>query len=245
MKRPTSHFVPETRFGIWFLGTEIWVEHVLERALDNLEELIEDRKTSYPVIIDVGCGLGRSFELLYQRFAPQRIIGADFDSGMLDFASARVANCGIEVNFIRATSSCIPLDDQTVDLVFCHQTFHHLVDQNAAIREFYRILKPGGLLLFAESTRAFIHSWAIRLLFRHPMEVQKSAGEYLSLIREAGFRVPPQSVSLPYLWWSRGDLGIMENWFGRRPPEGHEETLLNLAAVRDHGHDTNARSPVG
>ncbi len=157
MKRPTSLFVPETRFGIWFLGTEIWVEHVLERALDNLEELIEDRKSSYPVIIDVGCGWGRSFELLYQRFAPQCIIGADFDSGMLDFASTRVANCDIEVNFIRATSSCIPLNDQTVDLVFCHQTFHHLVDQNAAIREFYRILKPGGLLLFAESTRAFIH----------------------------------------------------------------------------------------
>jgi hypothetical protein len=37
----------------------------------------------------------------------------------------------------------------------------------------------------------------------------------------------------------------MENWFGRRPPEGHEETLLNLAAVRDHGHNTKARSPVG
>lgn len=73
------------------------------------------------------------------------------------------------------------------------------------------------------------------------MEVQKSASEYLSLIKEAGFRVPPQSVSLPYLWWSRGDLGIMENWFGRRPPEGHEETLLNLVAVRDPGHNAKER----
>jgi len=225
--------VPETRFGIWFLGTGIWVEHVLERALDNLEELIEDRKPSYPIIIDVGCGLGRSLELLQQRFAPQRIIGADIDSEMLDVASARVANSDLKVSFVQTTSSQLPIDDQTVDLVFCHQTFHHLVDQNAAIREFYRILKPGGLLLFAESTRAFIHSWAIRHLFRHPMDMQKTANEYLSLIEEAGFRVSPQSISFPYLWWSRGDLGIMEHWFGRQPPRDHEETLLNLVAVRD------------
>jgi SAM-dependent methyltransferase len=228
-----SLFVPESRFGIWFLGTEIWVEHVLERALDNLEELIEDRKPSYPIIIDVGCGLGRSLDLLQQRFAPERIIGADIDSEMLDVASARVANSDLKVNFVQTTSSQLPINDQTVDLVFCHQTFHHLVDQNAAIREFYRILKPGGLLLFAESTRAYIHSRAIRLLFRHPMDVQKTANEYLSLIKDAGFRVPPRSVSFPYLWWSRGDLGIMERWFGRPPPEGHEETLLNLVAIRD------------
>ena len=228
-----SLFVPESRFGIWFLGTEIWVEHVLERALDNLEELIEDRKPSYPIIIDVGCGLGKSLDLLQFRFAPERIIGADIDSEMLDVASARVANSDLKVNFVQTTSSQLPIDDQAVDLVFCHQTFHHLVDQNAAIREFYRILKPGGLLLFAESTRAYIHSWAIRHLFRHPMDVQKTANEYLSLIKDAGFRVPPRSVSFPYLWWSRGDLGIMERWFGRPPPEGHEETLLNLVAIRD------------
>ncbi len=228
-----SLFVPETRFGIWFLGTEVWVEHVLERALDNLEGLIEDRKPSYPIIIDVGCGLGRSLELLQQRFAPQRIIGADIDSEMLDAASARVANSDLKVSFIQTTSSQLPIDEQTVDLVFCHQTFHHLVDQNAAIREFYRILKPGGLLLFAESTHAFIHSWTIRHLFRHPMDMQKTANEYLSLIKEADFRVSPQSVSFPYLWWSRVDLGIMEHWFGRQPSEDHEETLLNLVAVRD------------
>jgi len=239
MKGPTTPYVPETRFGIWFLGTEVWVEHVLERALDNLEGLIEDRKASYPVIVDVGCGWGRSLELLHQRFAPQRIVAVDIDPAMLDIASARVADGDFEVDFIQTENSRLPFDDKTVDLVFCHQTFHHLVDQNAAIREFYRVLKPGGLLLFAESTRAFIYSWSIRLLFRHPMEVQKSANEYLNLIKEAGFRVPPKSVSFPYLWWSRGDLGIMESWFGKPPREGHEETLLNLVAVRDAGWAQN------
>ena len=85
-------------------------------------------------------------------------------------------------------------------MVFCHQTFHHIVDQHKAIREFHRVLKPSGILLFAESTRKYIHSWLIRTLFRHPMDVQKSASEYLELIRKAGFEVPEKAISLPYLW---------------------------------------------
>ena len=90
----------------------------------------------------------------------------------------------------------------------------------------------GGVLLFAESTRRYIHSWMIRVLFRHPMEVQKSAPEYLDLVRTAGFRVEPAQVSFPYLWWSREDLGIGERWFGVAPAADREETLINLVAVQ-------------
>jgi len=94
------------------------------------------------------------------------------------------------------------------------------------------VLKPGGLLLFAESTRKYIHSWIIRLLFRHPMDVQRSAEEYLSMIRSVGFSLAPGEISYPYLWWSRGDLGLLERWFGITPPRLREETLVNLVAIR-------------
>jgi hypothetical protein len=49
-------FVPETRFGFWFLGTETWVQYVLTVALNDLEQLIPDRQVTYPTILDVGCG---------------------------------------------------------------------------------------------------------------------------------------------------------------------------------------------
>lgn len=64
------------------------------------------------------------------------------------------------------------------------------------------------------------------------MEVQKSASEYLKVIENAGFEVDPESISYPYLWWSRADLGIKENWFGVSPSRVREETLLNVVAVR-------------
>lgn len=228
---PAAH-VPETGFGTWFLGTETWAVHVLQRAVTDLERLIQDRKPSYPVIIDVGCGWGRSFKLLHERFAPRRLIGVDIDAAMLDAAATEAARHGISVEFRQGSSSRLPLASCSVDMVFCHQTFHHLVDQEGAIGEFYRVLRPGGLMLFAESTKAYIDSWMIRLLFRHPMEVQRTAAEYLAMIRGAGFEIDPRSISYPYLWWSRADLGIKERWFGIKPPAIREETLINLVAVR-------------
>jgi ubiquinone/menaquinone biosynthesis C-methylase UbiE len=228
---PEAH-VQETRFGQWFLHTEIWTEHVLERAIDDLATLAPQPQSRYPVIVDVGCGWGRSFKLLRDRFRPDRMIGIDIDPEMLTAAAAEVAGQGIEVTFQRASLSRLPLPDGSADMILCHQTFHHLVDQHAALGEFHRVLKPGGVLLFAESTRKYIHSWIIRLLFRHPMEVQRSAEEYLEMVRAAGFAVGPDAISYPYLWWSRNDLGILERWFGIAPSPGREETLINLVAIR-------------
>ncbi|MDE0854953.1 MAG: class I SAM-dependent methyltransferase [Nevskia sp.] len=224
--------VPETRFGVWFLNTETWAVHVLRRAMDDLERLLGDRRPSRPVIVDVGCGWGRSFELLQQRFAPGAMIGVDVSQEMLKASAARVAQRGLKVDLRQANSASLPLPSQSVDMVFCHQTFHHLVEQERALGEFHRVLRPGGVLLFAESTRKYIHSWIIRLLFRHPMEVQRTAEEYLAMVRGAGFEVEPEAVSYPYLWWSRADLGIAERLLRIRPSPKHEETLINLVARR-------------
>jgi ubiquinone/menaquinone biosynthesis C-methylase UbiE len=187
---------------------------------------------SFGVVADVGCGFGRSLPKLQQRFAPQRLIAMDIDPEMLQEAAKEVAAHKIQAEFICCSSSNIKLEDNSVDLLFCHQTFHHLVDQENAIREFFRVLKPGGVLLFAESTKRYIHSWVIRLLFRHPMEVQKTAPEYLAMVRQAGFSVPDSAVSYPFLWWSREDLGLLERVLRIRPPAVREETLINLVAVK-------------
>jgi ubiquinone/menaquinone biosynthesis C-methylase UbiE len=222
--------VPETAFGKWFLQTETWVIEVLEVAVTDLDRLIPDRQPSYPVIADVGCGWGRSLKKLHDRFSPQRLIGMDIDPKMLEASANEAKREGVKAEFLNCSSSNIPLDNNSVDMLFCHQTFHHLIYQDRAIQEFFRVLKPGGVLLFAESTKRYIHSWLIRFLFRHPMKMQKTAPEYLALIRSAGFDVSPNAISYPYLWWSREDLGLMERVFKVKPPQDREETLINLVA---------------
>ena len=224
-------FLPETRFGFWFLGTGTWTKHVLSAALDDLERLIPGRRAAYPIVLDVGCGQGNSFRLLIDHFAPQRLIAIDAEEKCIRRAEVEASKETVPIELQHRDIAVLALPDASVDLVFCHQTFHHLTRQHVALQQFYRVLKPGGLLLFAESTRAYIQSWIIRLLFRHPMNAQHSAPEYIAMIRDQGFILGPENVSLPYLWWSRPDLGALE-FFGLTVRAKQEETLINLAAVK-------------
>ena len=227
-------WVHESTFGKWFLNTRTWVVKVIQVALSDLVNLMDEPDKHYDVILDVGVGFGKTLWNLDQTLHPKKIIGIDIDPDVLIKAKKQSKRCNAEIELIECNAMQIDLPDNSVDLLFCHQTFHHLVDHDAAIAEFYRVLKPGGVMLFAESTRKYIHSWIIKWLFRHPMDVQKTSEEYIQLIRNAGFTMNDNNISYPYLWWSRDDLGIMQNIF-RRPEPKHgqrEETLLNLAATK-------------
>lgn len=233
-------WIHESSFGKWFLNTNLWVTQVIQVSLDDLVQRMDEPEKPYNTILDVGVGFGNSMRILDRQFHPEKIIGLDVDTQILKEAQKQAQYCKAEVELLEANAKNIELPDNSIDLLFCHQTFHHIVDHDAAIGEFYRVLKPGGVMLFAESTRRYIHSWIIKWLFRHPMEVQKTAEEYLALIKSTGFQVSDHNISYPYLWWSREDLGIMQYWFRRPVPEQREETLINLVATKPN---TQQESP--
>ncbi len=227
-------YVEETRFGFWFLQSHVWQHHVLRVAIDDLKGLLGQPLPGDAVLLDAGCGQGKSFRLLQNAFAPAQLIGLDADPHSLTMSRAEAEREGLAVQLLSSDCASIQLPDASVDVIFCHQTFHHLVEQEAALAEFWRVLKPGGWLLFAESTKYYIDTWVIRWLFRHPMHVQRSADEYLAMLRAQGFEFGPQNVSFPYLWWSRSaDFGLLERWKLVKPKAvgQRNETLVN-AAVR-------------
>jgi len=51
----------------------------------------------------------------------------------------------------------IPLDNQSIDSIVCTQVLGDVKDLNRAISEFFRVLKPGGVVLLTESFAAAIH----------------------------------------------------------------------------------------
>lgn len=233
MSNAASTYVEETRFGFWFLQSHVWQHHVLRVAINDLRGLFNTPLLEAPVLLDAGCGQGKSFGLLAETFAPARIIGLDADPHSLQCSRTEAERLGLDVQLIASDCAAINLPDASVDLLFCHQTFHHLVEQERALAEFWRVLKPGGRLLFAESTQFYIDTWVIRWLFRHPMHVQKTAEGYLQMLREQGFEFTEVNTSYPYLWWSRAkDFGVLERIGICKPkPAGERnETLVNVVA---------------
>ena len=75
-----SQWIRETRFGTWFLSTEIWLRYVLAPAFHELARLLGPHRGSFESILDAGCGHGLALPLLEQRFHPEVLIGVDVDA---------------------------------------------------------------------------------------------------------------------------------------------------------------------
>jgi SAM-dependent methyltransferase len=103
--------------------------------------------TSKPIkILDAGCGSGIILKYLVNKNHPvKNIIGIDNSNEML--ALARKNAPGIKILKSDITKS--ELKDK-FDLIICNQVMHYLDDKDfrKALNNFYRLLNPGGILLF-------------------------------------------------------------------------------------------------
>jgi SAM-dependent methyltransferase len=233
MDSTARDWVSETRFGKWFLSTDMWYREVLALAVTELRALGGTRvPASFDRLMDVGCGQGRTFQLLGQLYAPREIVAVDIDPVMLERARAEAARCQIPVTVKACSVTKLDLPDESVDAVLCHQLIHHVANQAGALREIFRVLAPGGFLFLSESCRPFIETWTVRWFFRHPPGVQRSAEEFQALVRDAGFEYDvARDVRTSTPWWSLWDFGFTRRiGLVRSPPEPTE--LLVVARKR-------------
>jgi SAM-dependent methyltransferase len=216
--------VPDTRFGIWFQGTQIWRRYVVLDTLDVLDGLIAPHGRRFELVLDAGCGHGAALPVLRERHAAARLIGVDSDASAIARAEReQPPGCELRVGDVRR----LDLPDACVDLALCHQTLHHVSDQRRALAELWRVIAPGGVLLLGESCVPFIRRWWVRLFFRHVAAAQHTAQEWVELVRRSGFEV--DAVATPDPWWSLRDLGLLRR-LRTRAPRVSDHTLVCLAA---------------
>lgn len=206
----SDDWVLETRFGKWFQGTEIWNEYVLEDAFAIVRELVGERCKPGSRMLDIGCGQGSSLPMLDKHFEPESINAIDIDPDLLKVARLAGNECRCDVSVQRGSAMQLDFPDNTFDFVCCHQLLHHLADREAALLEFYRVLKPGGMLLLSESCLPFLKVYWVRWLFRHPKMEQKTAEGYIELTRDAGYFFTEKDILETTPWWSLRDLGLLK-----------------------------------
>jgi len=97
-------------------------------------------------VLDICCGTGdMTMALLKHRpLGARPILAADFARGMLSRAAKKFR--GRRVVVLEADALHLPLRSESLDLVVTSFGFRNLANYDAGLREFHRVLKPGGQL---------------------------------------------------------------------------------------------------
>jgi SAM-dependent methyltransferase len=105
----------------------------------------------FPRALEVGAGTGYFSLNLLRAGVIGHATCLDISPGMLEALSANARRLGLAglVDTVATDAEQLPFDDESFDLVFGHAVLHHLPDLDQAFREFRRVLRPGGTLVFA------------------------------------------------------------------------------------------------
>ena len=116
----------------------------LEPAQSRLLEMVELRPGER--VLDVACGTGLVTFPAAQTVAPDgEAVGTDISSGMVEAARALAAERRIgNVSFERMDAEHHDLPDASFDAALCALGLMYVPDPQQALREQYRLLKPGG-----------------------------------------------------------------------------------------------------
>lgn len=123
-----------------------------KRACSKAYEILG--KKSLEQIVDVACGTG-DLLLFWDELAKrngivvQRFIGVDPSSKMLEVAKKKVSFA----TFKEGKAQELPIEDNSSDIISISFGIRNVVDRLEALKEFYRALKPGGIVVILEFTK--------------------------------------------------------------------------------------------
>lgn len=134
----------DTVTRLWSVAAPAYDSRLLQRwvyrpAQDEIIARLRSHESRR--IADIACGTGILASRIDRELRPEQVYGVDMSEGMLAAARARSPR----VHWLRGPAEQLPFDDGALDAVVTTSAFHFF-DQPAAMREFHRVLAPGGLL---------------------------------------------------------------------------------------------------
>ena len=151
------------------------------------------------IVLDLGSGAGLDVLISAKRVGPGgHAYGVDMTDEMLALANANRDRSGLtNATFLKGTIENVPLPAASVDVVISNCVINLAEDKGAAIKEAFRVLRPGGLFAVADmvelepldaTIKKRLDSWAGCLSGTIPIE------EYRAALVEAGFQDPHFNV---------------------------------------------------
>jgi SAM-dependent methyltransferase len=172
-------------------------------------------------VLDMGCGAGRHAFELYRRGA--HVVALDHDATELKAVAAMFAGMAEEgqapadatATAVRGDALALPFPDDAFDCVVASEILEHIPEDERAMRELTRVVKPGGSV--AVTVPRWLPERVCWLLSDAYHQVEGGhvriyrADELTAKLREAGLRPRQQhhahALHSPY-WWLKCAVGV-------------------------------------
>ena len=127
------------------------LEKIFHRRRERTTVELFHRHHTGSVVLDAGCGTG-----LITLHLQGTVIGIDINEWNLKRAKEHAP----KGNYVQADIESLPIISRSIDTVVCTETLEHLPQPEQAVREFARVLKPGGKLIISIPNKHII--WKFR-----------------------------------------------------------------------------------
>lgn len=199
MTAPQRRVLNDAVTGLWSFLSPAYDLPFLQRWVyrpPHDEVIAQLRAHNARKIADIACGTGVLSDRIERELHPEVIYGVDMSDGMLNQARAR----STRVQWLKGPAEQLPFDDGALDAIVTTSAFHFF-DQPAALREFHRVLAPGGLAAVAAlSTRQPLLQ--VPSVNRWKPQHNPSQAEMRTLFEGAGFTVSDQ-YRIPRPVWTQ------------------------------------------
>jgi SAM-dependent methyltransferase len=123
-------------------------EDTMDRfGIQLYDHLLSSLSIAGTTVLDVGCGRGGGAAYVASYLGPRRVVGIDRCHNSVRICSA---NHNRNVEFLTGDAQHLPFGDASFDVVVNVESSHGYPSMAAFLQEVHRILRPGGLLVFAD-----------------------------------------------------------------------------------------------
>lgn len=218
--------------------------HLLNRQMKLISGWIEKlvNQSEQYKILEIGVGKGRVASALWRNLpqeARNRITyyGLDINKVMLEKANARFRQEKISVSLRKGRADILPLKDAFFDAIICLETVVHLPLMKKVLKEWMRVVKPGGIVISDVDNLFSIRrlSKSFFLFLSHLLgSTLKPKGEgifkaytlkeYQGLLTSAGFKIKkiyrlgfftPIDISIAFLSSEFKNIYLMPPWLAK------------------------------
>lgn len=117
------------------------------------------------MVLDLGCGTA-TLTILIKQLHPEAVVyGLDGDQKILELAQSKTTAANLDIQLVKGLVTELQLPNNVFNEVLSSLVFHHLSleEKKLALREVFRVIKPGGSLHIADWGKP--KNWRMRAVF--------------------------------------------------------------------------------